>query len=34
MLVNSSIRDLDSKGLSLNGKTGAARPREGGEACS
>ncbi len=30
MLVNSSIRDFNSKGMSLSGKTGAARPREGG----
>ncbi len=25
MLVNSSIRDLDGKGMSLSGKAGAAR---------
>ncbi len=29
MLVNSSIRDLDSKGMSLSAKAGAARPQEG-----
>ncbi len=29
MLVNLSIRDLDSKGMSLSAKAGAARPREG-----
>ncbi len=35
MLVNSRIRDLDSKGMSLSGKASAARPQEeGGEACS
>ncbi len=30
ILVNSSIRDLDSKGMSLSAKAGAARPQEGG----
>ncbi len=30
MLINSSIRDLDSKVMNLSGKAGAARPREGG----
>ncbi len=30
ILVNSSIRDLDSKGMSLSGKASAARSREGG----
>ncbi len=30
MLVNSSIRDLDSKGMSLSGKASVTRPREGG----
>ncbi len=30
MRVNSSIRDLDSKGMSLSGKPSAARPLEGG----
>ncbi len=28
ILVNSNIRDLDSKGRSLSGKASAARPRE------
>ncbi len=30
ILVNSSIGDLDSKGMNLSGKLSAARPREGG----
>ncbi len=30
ILVNSSIRDLDSKGMSLSAKAGAARSQEGG----
>ncbi len=30
MLVNSSIRDLDSKGMSLRVKAGTARPQERG----
>ncbi len=30
MLVNSSKRDLDSKGMSLSAKAGAARSQEGG----
>ncbi len=30
MQVNSSIRDLDSKGMSLSAKADAARPQEGG----
>ncbi len=30
MLVNLSIRDLDSKGMSLSAKAGAAKPQEGG----
>ncbi len=30
MLVNLSIRDLDSKGMNLSAKAGAARPQEGG----
>ncbi len=30
VLVNSSIRDLDSKGMSLSGKACAARRQEGG----
>ncbi len=30
MLVNSSIRGLDSKGMSLSAKVGAARPQERG----
>ncbi len=30
MLVNSSIRTLDSKAMSVCGKASAARPREGG----
>ncbi len=30
MLVNSRIRDLDSKGMSLSAKAGAARPHERG----
>ncbi len=30
MLVNSNIRDFNSKGMSLNGKESAARPRERG----
>ncbi len=34
MLVNSSIRDLDSKGMSLSAKAGVSRPQERGEACS
>ncbi len=29
MFVNSSIRDLDSKRMSLNAKASEARPREG-----
>ncbi len=29
MLVNSSIRNLDSEGVSLSGKSCAARPQEG-----
>ncbi len=28
-MVNSCIRDLDSKGMSLSAKAGAARPQEG-----
>ncbi len=31
MLVILSIRDLDSKGMSLSGKAGAARSHEGGK---
>ncbi len=34
MLVNSSIRDLDSTGMSMSGKASAARPRQRGEVCS
>ncbi len=30
ILVNSSIRDLDSKGMNLSAKAGAARPQETG----
>ncbi len=30
MLVNSSIRDLDSKGMSLSAKAGAVGLQEGG----
>ncbi len=30
MLVNSRIRDFDSKGMSLSAKAGAARQQEGG----
>ncbi len=30
MLITSSIRDLDSKGMSLSAKAGAAMPPEGG----
>ncbi len=30
MLVNSSIRDLDSKGMNLSAKADAARPQEEG----
>ncbi len=30
ILVNSSIRDLDNKGMSLSRKASAARPQEGG----
>ncbi len=30
MLVNSSIRDLDSKGMSLSARAGTARQQEGG----
>ncbi len=30
ILVNSSIRDLDSKGMSLSAKAGEARPQERG----
>ncbi len=30
ILVNSNIRDFDSKGMSLSAKAGAARPQERG----